>query len=584
MGIPKLGNLEKGVFIYEDTSSSLVENKYVRYKKYDVEIYKEKFNDLICEGIIKEGCLFEDNKWIAYGNKNFRTFNFTKIEYNQYFYLPLKCFVILQLYDRRLVVDSVYFGLHTILKMIKMTGGYDKRFLGDFLEFAELKDNETKKGLSYYKHSNLGFIYFNPIHDSEKFVEVLLKFNDFSNEQVREIPTYSNFVLFDAIIHEFISNTTPYLRIKFYPVFIWWRLTSVIPIRPIEFIEILNEGIRHIKEDDSYLILVPRRKQQPDIVKKRKQIAIQHELKISKEMYNIILDFRKLANIENEKYLFPVSVFIDFLERPEISLKKCHYKEHISWEQMTSLLDKFFDTIVHSQYDIKVVRTREELSKEKEQKSIKSFNLGDTRHMAICMMMMQGFSELTIAQMAGHTNIRTQSHYSSHIDDFQRSYSGLLEKSILQKMNIVDSSGFDSFTFRQKQLLSYSNKDHSKARKISFGYCHSENFPNECFSKDCVFCNKFQLDLSGISVMEQDEMKNKITKIQDEIQIKLNFIKKYYSTFKKKGNSNSGNKSDLKELEQNAIKLNTLMNQESMMKAHLNKQKEVYETNGSRKK
>jgi hypothetical protein len=178
--------------------------------------------------------------------------------------------------------------------------------------------------------------------------------------------------------------------------------------------------------------------------------------------------------------------------------------------------------------------------------------------------------------MAGHTNIVTQSHYSSHIDDFQRSYSGLLEKSILQKMNIGDKSGFDSFTFRQKQLLYYSNKDNSKARKISFGYCHSENFPYECFSKDCIFCNKFQIDLSNLSLEELDELKNKISKVEDEIQVKLNFIKKYYSTaFKKKNDEINRNENDMKELERNAINLNTLINREAMMKAHLKRNKEV---------
>ncbi|MGG4263920.1 hypothetical protein [Peribacillus simplex] len=413
------------------------------------------------------------------------------------------------------------------------------------------------RGLIHYKHPNLAFIYFNPINDSE-------------------IPTYSNFILFDEIIHDFMTNTTPNLRVKYYPIYIWWRLTSVIPIRPIEFIEILNEGIRYEAKEDAYYILIPRRKKSPDPINKSKHAAIQHELKISKEMYNIIGNFRKLAKLECGKYLFPTSFYRKFLTRENLSIRYLHYTEHMNWQQMTTLLDRFFDEVVNSQYDIEVVQTRDELDRENEHKTIKRFNLGDTRHMSICMMMMQGFSELTIAQMAGHNNIRTQSHYSSHIDDFQRSYSGLLEKSILQKMNLDDQSGFGSFTFRQKQLLSYSNSDNSKARKISFGYCHSKNFPNECFSKDCIFCNKFQIDLSNLSENEIKVLNNRITKIQDEIQVKLNFIKKYYSTaFKKKTDAINSNVSDMKELERNAINLNILMNQEVMMKTHLKKQKEI---------
>lgn len=574
----KLGSLEKGLFIYEDTSSSLAKKKYIHYKREDLPTYIDKFADLVGEGIFEENCLFEDHRWIAFGRNHYKTFDFMELEYNHHLYLPLKCFVIAQLYDRRLVVDSVQQALNYILKMIKMTSAYDKSFLKEFSEFVELKDLETTKALRNYKIPNLSFIYFNPINNSKDYVEILLKIKETPGIgwNVREIPTYSNFILFDSIIHYFMSNTTQYLRQKYFPVFIWWRLTSVIPIRPIEFIEILNEGIWHESKEDAYYILIPRRKQQPDPINKRKHVSFQHQLKISNEMYNIICDYRKICNIENEKYLFPKLIYTKFLPRPDLSAKYSHYKEHISWGQMTALLDSFFDEVLDNQFGVKVVESRENLDGENQLITIKRFNLGDTRHMSICMMMMQGFSELTIAQMSGHSNIKTQSHYSSHIDDFQRSYSGLLEKSILQKMNLGDQSGFDSFTFRQKQLLSYSNKDNSKARKIDFGFCHSDNFPYECFSKDCIFCNKFQIDISNLSEKEKKEFKNKITKVQDEIQVKLNFIKKYYNTaFKRKDASVETNESDSKELEHNAMNLNILLNRKAILEAHLKKGKEV---------
>jgi hypothetical protein len=243
---------------------------------------------------------------------------------------------------------------------------------------------------------------------------------------------------------------------------------------------------------------------------------------------------------------------------------------------MNTLLNNFFDEIVFSQYGIKVVQTRKELDIKNEHKTIMRFNLGDTRHMSICMMMMQGFNELTIAQMAGHTNIKTQSHYSSHIDDFQRSYTGLLQKNLLKKMNLGENFNLGNFTFRQEQLLSYSHKDNSNARKISFGYCHSKNFPKECFSKDCIFCNKFQLNIQSLSEEEKHEIKKKITKLQDEIQVKLNFIKKYYSTAYKKKIDEINDKEDFRnELERNSINLNILINREAMLKAHLIKSEEV---------
>ena len=342
--VASIGNMEKGLFIYEDTSNSLVERKYIRYKKGDLSVYKDKFNDLIGEGIIEENSLFEDRVWKGFGNQHYETFDFTEIEFNQHLYLPLKCFVIIQLHDKRMVVDTVQSDLNYILNMIKRTSGYDKQLLKDFIEFVELKNLETQRGLIHYKHPNLAFIYFNPINDSKDYIETLIEFKDMYRlgEEVREIPTYSNFILFDEIIHDFMMNTTPNLREKYYPIYIWWSLTSVIPIRPIEFIEILNEGIRYEAKEDAYYILIPRRKKSPDPINKRKHAAIQHELKISKEMYNAIDKFRKLANLEREKYLFPTSFYRKFLTRENLSIRYLHYTEHMNWQQMTTLLDRFF--------------------------------------------------------------------------------------------------------------------------------------------------------------------------------------------------------------------------------------------------
>ena len=188
--VASIGNMEKGLFIYEDTSNSLVERKYIRYKKGDLSVYKDKFNDLIGEGIIEENSLFEDRVWKGFGNQHYETFDFTEIEFNQHLYLPLKCFVIIQLHDKRMVVDTVQSDLNYILNMIKRTSGYDKQLLKDFIEFVELKNLETQRGLIHYKHPNLAFIYFNPINDSKDYIETLIEFKDMYRlgEEVREIP------------------------------------------------------------------------------------------------------------------------------------------------------------------------------------------------------------------------------------------------------------------------------------------------------------------------------------------------------------------------------------------------------------
>lgn len=88
------------------------------------------------------------------------------------------------------------------------------------------------------------------------------------------------------------------------------------------------------------------------------------------------------------------------------------------------------------------------------------------------------------------------------------------------------------------------------------------------------------IDLSNLTTLEQSELANKITKIQDEIQIKLNFIKKYYqSAYRKKEAEFDNNEKNSKDLERNSVNLAILLNRKAMLEAHLAKKMEVQDDN-----
>jgi len=83
-----------------------------------------------------------------------------------------------------------------------------------------------------------------------------------------------------------------------------------------------------------------------------------------------------------------------------------------------------------------------------------------------------------------------------------------------------------------------------------------------------------------LTTLEQSELANKITKIQDEIQIKLNFIKKYYrSAYRKKESEFDNNEKNSKDLERNSANLAILLNRKAMLEAHLAKKMEVQDDN-----
>ncbi|MDR4886300.1 hypothetical protein RGU12_01915 [Fredinandcohnia sp. QZ13] len=581
----KVGNIDKGLLIYEETSNSVAEKKYLKFNKDELVQYQEKFEILQDDGIIKSTSEFLDHQWNVMGREYYRSLDFTEIEYNKELYFSLKCYVIVQLYDRKISPDSMFEGFHCILNIITLTSCYDKRKLLEFEEW-KLEKESSKIYLDRYKVYNLGFLYFNPINDASNYIPLFESIQGADWNAIREIPTYEEFVRFDFLINDFMIKATKYMRSKYYPIFIWWKLSTIIPIRPIELVTIKNNDIRYDAKEEKYYLTKGKRKQSPSKKEKGKHhVAIPHEIQINKEVFEIIEDYRKITNSENEEYLFHLSHHYEHLKMPNRSSfinrgETIIHANHRTTTLMTKLLDSFFDEVIQDGMGINIVNSRDELDLENPHKTITRFNLMDTRHFAICSMMMQGFSELTIAQMAGHNKIETQSAYASHIDDFQRSYSNLLAKDIQRSMTNLNTSGFEHFTFRQKQILSYWNSDYSKEKKIDYGYCQSKNFPYECFEDDCIFCNKIHIDLSNLTTLEQSELANKITKIQDEIQIKLNFIKKYYqSAYRKKESEFDNNEKNSKDLERNSANLAILLNRKAMLEAHLAKKMEVQDDN-----
>lgn len=130
------------------------------------------------------------------GREYYRSLDFTEIEYNKELYFSLKCYVIVQLYDRKISPDSMFEGFHCILNIITLTSCYDKRKLLEFEEW-KLEKESSKIYLDRYKVYNLGFLYFNPINDASNYIPLFESIQGADWNAIREIPTYEEFVRFD---------------------------------------------------------------------------------------------------------------------------------------------------------------------------------------------------------------------------------------------------------------------------------------------------------------------------------------------------------------------------------------------------
>jgi len=69
---------------------------------------------------------------------------------------------------------------------------------------------------------------------------------------------------------------TNYMRSKYYPIFIWWKLSTIIPIRPIELVKIKNNDIRYDEKEEKYYLTKGKRKLPPSEKEKGKYNVVRN--------------------------------------------------------------------------------------------------------------------------------------------------------------------------------------------------------------------------------------------------------------------------------------------------------------------
>jgi hypothetical protein len=524
----------------------------------DKQSYEESFLNLVKEGIITGD--YSSNTWKGMGNKYLRTLEFSEFEYNRSIYEALKAFVVTQLYHKRISLDTVTSRLNCIKTSIALTQNFNIDYILELDNFLESLAEVTAKE---YIMATVYYLLFNPGDAVKEYLEMLSSREEWDvTINPRELPNAESIIIFSNIIEEYMQTASPENKVKYYPIYLWWRITSVIPMRPTEFLKIKRDCLTPTK-NGGFRMHITRAKKKPNPFSKKINIPFCDSFDITHEINDLITDYIELAGIENEEYLLPLSVYSRYSKYPSMVEEKSTLKNRFNYRHLGNLLNRFYNEIVKEQYT--VVRSQEEITEDNQQAIVK-LKLGDTRHLAFCSLMIQGFNPLTIASLGGHRNLDSQMNYHQHLDSYMECHTYLLKKLI---KNNVTATGFDGNikTSREVALLGYN--DEKAVRKIKFGWCCSTNFPEECSSVRCVRCSHFKLDADSLNEAVGRELNIAALEIEEEVKSKLGFIKRYYSGKLEELVSGENNK----EMKKDAVALRKSIEEQariSVMKERLN--------------
>lgn len=441
------------------------------FKNTDINFYEDKFSDLKELSVIQEG-EFSNNSWtiIDLNTKVHYTFEFP-LNRNRELTLALKSYVVLQVMEGFSVAHCQSI-LNRILRTISMSNNFDSEGYTAFeLRFDQLSPRQKED----YSISCLGFYDFYASLFDRRYYS-FLKTIPIADRKARELPDYQSVIAFDEIIKSFMDASSLEEKKRFYPLYLWWRITTVIPTRPEEFLLIKSNSV--FERNNSYWIKIPRKKKERSHIN---QLEIEDTLKITKEIFDIIVEYKEmLTEEERSEYLFSYMGYFNFIKEShkQQSLGRRNRTDKMDKGQMYELLDDFYKEIVEERYkELDVSRVK----------------LGDTRHFAFCNMMLQGFNMLTIARIGGHQSLKSQVHYSHHLDYFAEAKVRVLSDQI--KRNRKRDIGM-SFTDEINSLIVRSKMNNRNGLRVKNGYCHDVEFPNNCMS-ECLYCPSFTVDINN---------------------------------------------------------------------------------------
>lgn len=472
-----------------DSRNSIEALSYIKFSPAKIEEYHHFFNQLKMKGVIVAET-FDDRFWkLVDHNNNRSTVNFDLDLYPSY-NLTLKCFTVLCMKEWE-SPRNFQGKLHHIKRATLATQGFSGDDVGTKLEdyFKSLSRSVLhKRTLSIAQF----LVFFNhPLKD--KLVEICYNFFPGDVQFKRELPNFKDVLLFDSILTDFQDKWSTKERLIYYPIFLWWRVTTVIPMRVTEFCSLAGDCAFTSAKGD-YLLKVPRGKQRSSGENKLK---IVDTLKINKEVYDMIQEYKELTrNFKSTPHLLSYEAYAqsDRVKRTHGNAFKVKInKDRFESPQLHSLIGAFYDEIIFKKYGYK---------------NLEKIRPMDTRHYAFCNMMLQGFNMLSIAVIGGHSSLRPQMHYFQHLDHFSQS-SVQFWADQFKKMPTISQSpeksmlDGDERMVKLKSILNHHSEDDLKhLQKLEYGYCTFD--PTRCPVGDCRHCEYFYIP--------QDEMNHEVYK------------------------------------------------------------------------
>lgn len=524
-------------YVGENRSSYLV----IKYKMNNTseETYVEMFHELKRTGAFLNDS-YDDDLWICFEDKDSptRRLSFSFLEAHPQMEKTVKNYLLVKLYVQKCRLLTAAKRLLHIKHFMEDTDFVNPDNVKDYQMLIGTWNGNKKREAIAIKE----FLEFSNLDHAGLYYDLVKNIKKAENSY-RELPDFQGVLIFDYIVNDYwekIKDSED--RYRLFPVILWWKLTTVIPIRPIEFYNLKRDCV--YEKNGRYYFKIERLK--AEYGRKRVISDIVTDFELNTELYFFIYDYVEYCNgIDNCKYLISPPT-CDMIYRNKV----LNTREKFTREKMNIYYKAFQKEIVEGQYDYKVVRSHD--TKEGE---LPYIYYGDTRHLAIMNMMLQGMNPIYIAQLAGHHTLDAQVGYYSHLETFTTAKSYILSQ-FMKGNNLLKRPSRDTNMGEKVVKKEILGTDYYALPKVAKGQgrCSSRNIPYECNHKSCLFCKNF---------FPENVSEDLLSFYKEENDRNMAFVKKSLQTL-----FGQITLRDDAEIKQDAIQLSVLLSQKIMIDSY----------------
>ena len=366
-------------------------------------------------------CVFDDMRWNLtdeYANYHF-DFSMDNVDINEEYLLLYKC--------TRNYFETML-KAYILMKMGELTLGTLQHVILHVKYVLSLPIDKLfvleEKLLFSYANQVAEFFSLLPTDnetDRDTLLEIINQINDdqlgVQNTNARELASFDSYFKLDDILNRYYEEETDERLLLFYfPVYFWWKFSAIKPMRPREYVLTPRNCLEKVSKNGTDLYYITVREDKLKGSKTKKAYTI-------KEDYNLhtVPISKKLAK-RLEWYLNATAGFdtseLDTLFSLDIHYanwdrSKSYRNRYYTYANLSTCLKYFYKDVVEEKYGYEVIYDRQ--ANYLKDKQIHFVYLGDTRHIALINMIMEGKSPEVAAMLAGHDDINMTAHYFSNV-------------------------------------------------------------------------------------------------------------------------------------------------------------------------